>query len=220
MEVISRVTGKHSLWTLCQVFLKERMRICYVHTVLRHSFFYHMDEITGAPWYIYTNSWLYQIDPSGRKGSVSYGLGADISLPPCLATGIWNSAPKATSGPKSRGASFGTALWHHVQRYCAILFFFYANLLLRVLAVCKRKFPRTAIFEAFQNHVIPLLLGRHSSPVTFQDLHVCDGRSRINLINSAETWRTAHKWLLLAFKYWKYRIRCFVWTAFWFSSWR
>ena len=48
--------------------------------------------------------------------------------------------------------------------------------------MCKRKFPRTAIFEAFQNHVIALLLGRHSSPVTFQDLHVRDGRSRINLI--------------------------------------
>ena len=25
---------------------------------------------------------------------------------------------KATSGPKSRGASFGTALWHRVQWYC------------------------------------------------------------------------------------------------------
>ena len=45
-------------------------------------------------------------------------LGADISLPPCLATGIWNLAPKATSRLKSRGASFGTTLWHHVQRYC------------------------------------------------------------------------------------------------------
>jgi len=55
---------------------------------------------------------------SRRKGSVTYGLGADTSLPPCLATGIWNLAPKATSGPKSRGASFGTTLWHSVQRYC------------------------------------------------------------------------------------------------------
>ena len=25
---------------------------------------------------------------------------------------------KAITGPKSRGTSFGTALWHHVQRYC------------------------------------------------------------------------------------------------------
>ena len=27
---------------------------------------------------------------------------------------------KATSGPKFRGASFGTTLWHHVQRYCCL----------------------------------------------------------------------------------------------------
>ena len=62
---------------------------------------------------------MLEIDPSGWKGSVPYGLGADISLPPCLATGIWNLVPKATSGPKSRGASLGTKLWRHVQRYCA-----------------------------------------------------------------------------------------------------
>ena len=37
---------------------------------------------------------------------------------PSLATGISNLAPKATSRPKSQGASFGTTLWHHVQRYC------------------------------------------------------------------------------------------------------
>ena len=67
---------------------------------------------------IYRNCYQLLIELSGRKGSVTYGLGADISLPPCLATGIWNLAPKATSGPKSRGASFGTTLWHHVQKYC------------------------------------------------------------------------------------------------------
>ena len=27
---------------------------------------------------------------------------------------------KATHGPKSRGKSFGTTLWHHVQRYCCL----------------------------------------------------------------------------------------------------
>ena len=47
---------------------------------------------------------------SGWVGSVTYGLGADISLPHCLATGIWTLAPKATSWPKSQGKSFGTAL--------------------------------------------------------------------------------------------------------------
>ena len=80
---------------------------------------YHMQEITSSLLHIYRNCWLLQIEPSGWKGSVQYGLGADISLPHCLATGIWTLVPKATSGPKSRGASFGTTLWRHVQRYCA-----------------------------------------------------------------------------------------------------
>ena len=78
-------------------------------------------------------------DPSGWKGSVSYGLGADISLPPCLATGIWNLVPKATSGPKSRGASFGTKLWRHVQRYCAqflVFMLIYGNPALCVFCLC------------------------------------------------------------------------------------
>ena len=30
------------------------------------------------------------------------------------------SSQKATHGPKSRGKSFGTTLWHHVQRYCCL----------------------------------------------------------------------------------------------------
>ena len=95
------------------------MRNCQMPTVSGNTFVYRMEEITSTLWYIYWNDPLLQIEPSGWKGSVTYGLGADISLPPCLATGIWNLAPKATSGPKSRGASFGTTLWRHVQRYCA-----------------------------------------------------------------------------------------------------
>ena len=47
-----------------------------------------------------------EISGSRRKGFVTYGLGADISLPPCLATGIWNFAPKATSGPEISGSIF------------------------------------------------------------------------------------------------------------------
>ena len=80
---------------------------------------YHMEGLTGKLLYIYRSCFILGIEPSGWKGSVLYGLGADISLPPCLATGIWNLVPKATSGPKSRGASLGTKLWRHVQRYCA-----------------------------------------------------------------------------------------------------
>ena len=98
---------------------EKHMRNCQIPSVPTRTFTYHLEEITGTLWYIYRNDLLIYIEPSGWKGSVTHGLGADISLPPCLATGIWNLAPKATSGPKSRGPSFGTTLWRHVQRYCA-----------------------------------------------------------------------------------------------------
>ena len=42
-----------------------------------------------------------------------------LSLPACRRRQV--SEPqltKATHAPKSRGKSFGTTLWHHVQRYC------------------------------------------------------------------------------------------------------
>ena len=80
---------------------------------------YHMEEVACKVLHIYRSCSLLEIDPRGWKGSVLYGLGVDASLPHCLATGSWNLAPKATSGPKSRGASFGRTLWRHVQRYCA-----------------------------------------------------------------------------------------------------
>ena len=72
---------------------------------------------------IYRNCYQLFTKVNRRKGSVMYGLGADISLPECLATGIWILASKATSGPKSRGASFDTTLWHHVQATVALVFF-------------------------------------------------------------------------------------------------
>ena len=105
---------------------------------------YHMEEKTGTLLYIYRNCLVLEIDLSGWKGSVPYGLGADISLPPCLATGIWNLDPKATSGPKSRGASLGTKLWRHVQRYCAQFLAFmviYGNSVLWVFCLRNRKYP-------------------------------------------------------------------------------
>ena len=101
------------------MFPKQRMRSCQIYTILRHNCTYHMKEITFALLHIYRNCVILEIEPSGRKGSVTYGLGADISLPQCLATGIGSLAPKAITGPKSRGTSLGTTLWRHVQRYCA-----------------------------------------------------------------------------------------------------
>ena len=44
-----------------------------------------------------------------------------LSLPACRRRQV--SEPqhtKATHGPKSRGKSFGTTLWHQVQRYCCL----------------------------------------------------------------------------------------------------
>ena len=132
----AKMTRNHNL-----SFLWEHMRNWWYTNICK----YHMEEITGTLWYIYRNCSMLDIDPSGWKGSVTYGLGADISLPPCLATGIWNLVPKATSGPKSRGASLGTKLWRHVQRYCARFLTFmviYGNSLQWVLCLRNRKYRR------------------------------------------------------------------------------
>ena len=81
-----------------------------------------MEKISRSLFYIYRNWYYVWVELSGWKGSVSYGLGADLSLPSCLsvAIGIWTLAQKSDHGPKSRGKSFGTTLWHHVQRYCSL----------------------------------------------------------------------------------------------------
>ena len=122
------ITIKMALNLNLRVSGRAHAQLSYTHTCASH-----MEEITGKFLYIYRIRFMLQIDPSGWKGSVLNGLGADISLPPCLATGIWNLAPKATSGPKSRGVSFGTTLWRHVQRYCAhfpLFMVIYGNLVL------------------------------------------------------------------------------------------
>ena len=53
-------------------------------------------------------------------GSVSYGLGADLS--PSLPVGDdrYLNLSSQKRPTKSRGKSFGTTLWHHVQRYCCL----------------------------------------------------------------------------------------------------
>ena len=83
---------KHWLWTLKCVLLQECMRHCQICRVPRYTWLYHMEEITGTLLYIYWSYYYVSIELSGWKGSVSYGLGADISLPHCLATGIWTLA--------------------------------------------------------------------------------------------------------------------------------
>ena len=51
-----------------------------------------------------------QLDPSRLKGSLTYDLGADFSLPHCLTTGIRTLDPKAITWQKSRG----NIIWYDV----------------------------------------------------------------------------------------------------------
>ena len=107
----------------------------------------------------WTRKWPTEL--SEWKGCVTSGLGADISLPHCQATGFSNLAPKVIVGRKSRGTtSLGTTLWCHVQRYLRSFSSFYANnvvwvsyflVLIYSTTLKKRKI---AIFATFQNLVI------------------------------------------------------------------
>ena len=131
------------------VFEKD-MRNFWIPTVPWHTFTYHLEEVTGTLWHIYGNDSLLQIEPSGWKGCVTYGLGADTSLPPCLPTGIWTLVPKAITGPKSRGTSFGTTLWLHVQRYC-VRFPLFMQIMSSGSSFLQRpKFPKTNLFSPFE----------------------------------------------------------------------
>ena len=91
----------------------------------------------------------YESEPSGRRGSVTCGLGADISLPHFLATGIWNLVSKAITGSKSQGTSFGTMLWRHVRSYCAPFSVFMQIMWSRLSCLRKRKFPKMNMLNPF-----------------------------------------------------------------------
>ena len=67
------------------------------YTVPRHTCTYHKEEITRTLSYIYIDWYYLWIELSGWMGYVSYGLGADLSLPPCLSVtvGIWTLAHKS-----------------------------------------------------------------------------------------------------------------------------
>ena len=56
------------------------------------TWMYHKEEIIRTLCYMNRNWSLIRVGLSGWKESVTCGLGADISLPQCLATGIWNLA--------------------------------------------------------------------------------------------------------------------------------
>ena len=71
---------------------------------------YHMEERTRTLFYIYVAYYHSMIELRRWKGSVTYGLGADISLPHCLATGIWNLAHKSDL----RAEISGSIVWYDV----------------------------------------------------------------------------------------------------------
>ena len=90
----------------------------------------------------------------------------NFSLPHYLTTGIWNLAPKAITGPKSRGTSFGTTLWRHVQRYyahfplsiqimcCGCFFFCVGTIFVKISSSTASKNRKRTILASFQNFVI------------------------------------------------------------------
>ena len=57
---------------------------------LVHTWAYHMEKISRRLFYIYRIWYHLWVELRGWMGSVSHGLGADLSLPPCLSvtTGI------------------------------------------------------------------------------------------------------------------------------------
>ena len=106
---------------------------------------YHMNEVTRTLWFtcIFRNSYYLWMGLSGWKGSFSYGLGTDISLPPCLETGIWSLAHKSDHRAEISGASFGTTLWHRPPRYRSIGILF-----------AHAQSPRIVVLTIFQGKYI------------------------------------------------------------------
>ena len=78
---------------------------CQICRMQRHKSMYHKEEITETLFHIFRNYYYLSFELSGWKGSVSYGLGADISLPHYLATAIWTLArPKRDLRPEISGS--------------------------------------------------------------------------------------------------------------------
>ena len=71
---------------------------------------YHMKEASRKLCYIFRNCYKIWIELSGWKGSVTYGLGADLSLPQCLSvtTGIWTLTHKSDL----RAEISGSIVWY------------------------------------------------------------------------------------------------------------
>lgn len=79
-----RIEHKTTWTALIWVLLHERTPNCQISTALCHTCTYHMEEIAKTLWHIYRIWELLQRDLKRWKGSVTNGVGADLSLPRCL----------------------------------------------------------------------------------------------------------------------------------------
>ena len=115
----------------------------------------------------------------------------DRHFSPSLATGVWNLAPKATSGPKFRGESCGTTLWRHVQRYFAQFLLFmviHGNLVLwgynwnrqQPSLSCPRLFLWT--LESFQVYCMEEIAQKCLLVVKWPDFKKCEKWPFLNIL--------------------------------------
>ena len=78
-------------------FLARACAELLICPTLLQTWAYHMEKLSRRVFYIYGNWYFLWVELSGWMGSVSYGLRADLSLPPCLSVtiGIWTLAHKS-----------------------------------------------------------------------------------------------------------------------------
>ena len=102
---LNEVSEPWNEWSLARA-RAQLLNMLHISTHLA----YHMEKISRRLLYIYRNWYYLWIELSGWMGSVSYGLGADLSLPPCLSAtiGIWTLTHK--SDPRAEIS--GSIVWY------------------------------------------------------------------------------------------------------------
>jgi len=129
-------------------FFKSTCTNGQIHTEPRLTCTYHMAEITGTVLCVYVDWSPIRTPLIGWKGSVTHGLGADISLPPYLSTGDRYLKFGSTTRPKSWG-------WSVAPRLEVLLSFSsaYGNLVLSVLCLrmhtCRRTEAVIIVYKTF-----------------------------------------------------------------------
>ena len=109
-RVSKTTSARQGIWDVKWVSLLERVRNCKICSTIVHTWAYHMEKISRRLFYIYRNWYYLRVELSGWMGFVSYGLGADLSLPPCLSVtiGIWTLTHKSDL----RAEISGSIVWY------------------------------------------------------------------------------------------------------------